>query len=58
MGTRKVSDPTIASYLEHSFSKIHFRGICIENDIVQLYGDVTYPALKTVLEINNKFGMN
>lgn len=54
----QVKDPTVVSYLEPAFARKHFRGIGIKNDIVQIFGDVTYPALKTVLEIDDRFGQN
>ena len=52
----QITDPAVADYLNPTFVKKHFRGISVENDIVKVFGDVTYPALKTALEINDKFG--
>ena len=52
----QISDSEIAYYLIPDFAHKHFRGISIVNDILTINGDVTYPALKTVLEINDRFG--
>jgi hypothetical protein len=42
--------------LKPEFVRKHFRGVAVVNDIVKVFGDVTYPALKTALEINERFG--
>jgi hypothetical protein len=51
---RQVSDPDVAKYLHPEFARCHFRGLGVDGDLVQLSGDVTFPALKTALEINEK----
>ena len=52
----QITDPDVAAYLEPSFVRQHFRGLRVEDDIVQVFGDVTHPALKTALEIYERFG--
>ncbi len=54
----QITDNEVADFLQQEFAQKHFRGISVENDIVQVYGDVTYPALKTVLEIDDRFGQS
>ncbi len=51
----QITDQEVADYLKPEFATKHFRGLRVENDLVQVYGDVTYPALKTALEIYDKF---
>ena len=51
----QITDQDVASWLTPEFAKKHFRGLRVENDLVQVFGDVTYPALKTALEIYEKF---
>lgn len=43
----QIDDETVADYL----SRLHFRGIHIESDKIFLYGDVTYPAVRTAVDI-------
>jgi len=52
----QITDPEVAKYLAPSFARKHFRGVKIVDDILNVTGDVTYPALKTALEINDRFG--
>ncbi len=52
----QIGDPMVAGYLAPQFARRHFRGLAIENDRVMLFGDVTFPAIKTVLEISDRFG--
>ncbi|MBT3043514.1 MAG: hypothetical protein KME67_11685 [Candidatus Thiodiazotropha sp. (ex Codakia orbicularis)] len=54
----QITDRDVAAYLQPSFAMRHFRGLRVENEIVQVFGDVTYPALKTTLEIYERFGGN
>ncbi|MEW8194020.1 MAG: hypothetical protein AB2793_09935 [Candidatus Thiodiazotropha sp.] len=54
----QITDPNVAAYLQPSFARQHFRGLRVQNEIVQVLGDVTYPALKTALEIYERFGGN
>ncbi|MCW8966163.1 MAG: hypothetical protein OQK82_05705 [Candidatus Pacearchaeota archaeon] len=54
----QITDQEVADFLNPEFARKHFRGITVENDLVKVFGDVTYPALKTALEINDKFGTN
>ena len=51
----QISDLGIADFLNPNFAVRHLRGVRVDNDIVKVFGDVTYPAIKTVLEINDKF---
>lgn len=51
----QITDPDVAAYLHPNFASQHFRGLRVENDTVQVFGDVTYPALKTALEIYERF---
>lgn len=51
----QISDATVASFIDPSYANKHFRGVRIKSDIVTLFKDVTFPALKTVLEIADKF---
>lgn len=51
----QINDQEVADYLKPEFCNKHFRGIKIENDQIKLFGDVTYPALKTAVEIKEKF---
>jgi len=49
----QVTDEDVADYLNTSFAATHFRGVRIEDDFIKVFGDVTYPALKTILEITD-----
>ncbi len=52
----QIDDPNIAAWLEPAFVEKHFRGVRVVDDYVKLFGDVTYPAIKTAVEINDQFG--
>ena len=52
----QISYQKVADFLKPEFARKHFRGINIEKDLVKVFGDVTYPTLKTALEINDRFG--
>jgi hypothetical protein len=54
---RQINDPNVAKYLLPEFTRCHFRGLGVDGDLVQLSGDVTFPALKTALEINEKLSL-
>ena len=49
----QIGDPKIKEFLEPTFVNKHFKGIKVENDIVTGLEKVPYPAIKTVLEIEN-----
>ena len=51
----QITDQDVADCLNPEYARKHFRGLRVENDLVQVFGDVTYPALKTALEIYEKF---
>jgi len=51
----QITDDAVAGFLQLEFARKHFRGTRVEDDIVQVFGDITYPALKTALEINHRF---
>jgi len=51
----QITDQDVTDYLKPDFARTHFRGLRVENDLVQVFEDVTYPALKTALEIYEKF---
>jgi len=52
----QISDQNVAAYLKLEFAKLHFRGLKVENDLVQVSDDVIHPAIKTALEITHRFG--
>ena len=54
----QITDSEVAGFMSPDFTRRHFRGLCIENEIIQVFGDVTFPALKTALEIFERFGQN
>lgn len=47
----QIDDQAVADYLNHH----HFRGIHIESDKIVLYGDVTFPAVRTIVDIYERF---
>lgn len=49
----QITDIDVADYLDTSFAPKHFRGVKVNDDYVQVFGDVTYPAIKTILEITD-----
>ena len=51
----QIDDEKVAEYLQPRFARTHFRGVRVENDLIKLFGDVTGPALKTTLEICDRF---
>jgi hypothetical protein len=51
----QITDKDVANYLKPAFVRRHFSGVRVENDIVKLSGSVTHPALKTAIEIKEKF---
>lgn len=54
----QIDDDGVAAWVKSDFAPKHFRGVSVENDIVQVFGDVTHPAIKTALEINDQFNPN
>lgn len=51
----QITDQNVADFLGPRFVRKHFRGVAVDNDIVKINGDVTHPALKTALEIYERF---
>jgi hypothetical protein len=51
----QIGDPKVQKFLEPEFVNKHFKGIKVENNIVIGLEKVPYPAIKTVLEIENLF---
>ena len=47
----QIDDLNVASYLD----EYHFRGIQVESDKIILNNEVTYPAVKTAVEIYERF---
>jgi hypothetical protein len=51
----QIGDPKIKEFLEQVFVNKHFKGIKVVDDVVTGLENVPYPAIKTVLEIENIF---
>lgn len=51
----QIGDAKIKKFLEPKFVNKHFNGIKVENDIITGLEKVSFPAIKTVLEIENLF---
>jgi hypothetical protein len=51
----RIKDAKVAAYLRPEFARLHFRGLKVEGDRVLIFKDVTFPALKTALEITDRF---
>jgi len=51
----QVSDIKISNFLDTAFAGRHFSGIRIDNDVVALDSDATFIALRTALEIKERF---
>lgn len=51
----QIDDKNVAAFLQPTFARVHFRGVEVEDEFVKVTGDVTHPALKTVLEIYDSF---
>lgn len=52
----RINDPAVAAWLEPAVAQKHFRGVSIEDDRVFLTKDVPHVAIKTAVEILDKFG--
>lgn len=52
----RINDAEVAAWLQPSVAAKHFRGVKIENDRVVVTKDVPHVAIKTALEIVDKFG--
>lgn len=51
----QVDDNKVRAWIERSFVRTHFRGVELNDDVLTLMGDVTYPALRTALTIVKQF---
>ena len=47
----QIDDEAVSDYID----KRHFRGIHVESDKIILYGDVTFPAVRTAVDIYERF---
>ena len=54
----QITDCKVVEYLDPSFVNQQFKGLQIENNNIQILRYVTYPVLKTALEIYEKFSGN
>jgi hypothetical protein len=54
----QIDNKNVADRLEPKYANSHFRGIRVKTGTATIFGDVTFPALKTALAICDQFSSN